>query len=80
MGQIETLDLSLGTLTDRGGALLLEKLPAYPGVKKLDVHYHYLSDEMMGKLKALPMEVDVSEQEKASVYRGETYYNAMLTE
>lgn len=80
MNQIETLDLSLGTLTDQGGTILLERLPSFSGVKKLDVHYHYLSDEMMKKLQELPMEVDVSEQEKAYEYKGETYYSAMLTE
>lgn len=80
MQQITTLDLSAGTLTDKGGNLLLEKLPELPNIKKLDVHYHYLSDEVMGKLEKLPIEVDVSEQEEASEWRGELWYNAMLTE
>ncbi len=80
MGQISTLDLSMGTLTDKGGALLLEKLPAYPNVKTLDVHYHYLTDEMMEKLENLPIAVDVSEQNEAEEYRGEIWMNAMLTE
>ena len=39
MTQIETLDLSLGTLTDQGGKLLLQKLPEYPNIKNLDIHY-----------------------------------------
>lgn len=80
MQQITTLDLSNGTLTDKGGQLLLEKLPGCPNLEKLDVHYHYLSDEMMGKLEALPIAVDVSEQEKAESWNGELWYNAMLTE
>ena len=80
MGQIETLDLSCGTLTDKGGALLLEQLPSYPNIKKLDVHFNYLSDEMAEKLSALPIETDVSEREEADEYDGEIYMNAMLTE
>lgn len=40
----------------------------------------YLSDEIMGKLKKLPIVVDVSEQEKAESWNGELWYNAMLTE
>ncbi len=80
MGQIETLDLSLGTLTDQGGALLLEALPKWPNVKTLDVHYHYLSDEMAKKLCSLPITVDVSEAEEPDVYDGTVYMNAMLTE
>ena len=78
--QIETLDLSCGTLTDKGGKLLLEKLPELSNIKKLDVHHHYLSDEMMDKVGKLSPEVDVSEQEEAEEWDGEIWYNAMLTE
>ena len=78
--QIETLDLSCGTLTDKGGNLLLEKLPELTNIKKLDVHHHYLSDEMMHKIRKLSPEVDVSEQEEAEEWDGEIWYNAMLTE
>lgn len=78
--QIETLDLSCGTLTDKGGSLLLEKLPELSNIKKLDVHHHYLSDEMMDKIEKLSLEVDVSEQEEADEWDGELWYNAMLTE
>lgn len=80
MGQIDTLDLSNGTLTDKGGALLLEKIPEWPNIKKLDLHYNYLSDEMAKKLEELPIEVDISEQEEVEEYDGEIYINAMLTE
>ncbi len=80
IGQIHTLDLSMGTLTDKGGALLLEKIPAQTNIRKLDVHYHYLSDEMMDKLCELPIEVDVSEQNEDDEFDGEIYRNAMLTE
>lgn len=78
--QITTLDLSCGTLTDKGGQLLLEQVPGLPNLEKLDVHYHYLSDELMGKLEQLPLEVDVSEQEEADNWNGQLWYNAMLTE
>lgn len=78
--KIHTLDLSNGTLTDKGGAILLASIPKFPNIKKLDLHYHYLSDEMMNKLKRLPVEVNLEEQEKADEYRGEVYYNVMLSE
>lgn len=80
MGQISTLDLSNGTLSDEGGALLLEKIPAYPNIKKLDLHHNYFSGEMAKKLKALSVEVDVSEQEEADEEDGEIYMYAVLTE
>ena len=82
---IRTLDLSMGSLTDKGGELLLTKLPSYPNIEVLDVHYHYMSDEMMRKLEDLNhqhIEVNASEQEKpyTSSYDGEVYYTPMLTE
>lgn len=80
IGQITTLDLSCGTLTDKGGSMLLEKLSGLSNIKKLDVHHHYLSDEMMGKLEKLSVETDLSEQEEAREWKGKLWYNAMLTE
>ncbi len=80
MGRIHTLNLSMGTLTDKGGALLLEKLPSWPNLKKLDLHYHYLSPEMEQKLAGLSMEVDVSERNQPDEYNGELYMSAMMTE
>ena len=80
MGQLTTLDLSNGTLTDKGAALLLEKLPQYPNITKLDVHHNFLSTKMAKKLEQLPIEVDASEIEQASSYDGNVYTYAMLTE
>ena len=80
MGQISTLDLSMGTLTEKGGALLLAQLPSWPNIRKLDIHYHYVPEEMVEELEKLPMEVDASEAEEPDVYDGTVYLNAMLTE
>ena len=80
MGQIHTLDLSCGTLSDKGGKLLLEKLPQYGNIKKLDVHYHFMTEKMEKQLRELSLEVDASDRNKPDSYRGETYMYAMLTE
>ncbi len=80
MKQIHTLDLANGTLTDKGGELLLKRLSEYPNLKKLDIHYNYLSEQMVRNLEGLPLEVDASERNEAEEYRGEVYMNAMLTE
>lgn len=80
MTQIHTLDLSAGTLTDKGGALILEKIPACPNIKTVDLHYHYLSDNMMRELEDLPVEIDLSEQNEPENYHGDIWMNAMLTE
>lgn len=62
--QLESLDLSLGTLGDEGTAALLAGQPL-THLKRLDLHHHFLSEEMIGRLwEALPgVEVDVSEHE-----------------
>jgi predicted DNA-binding WGR domain protein len=57
--RIETLDLSLGMLTDEGGQALL-KLPASSSLKKLNLHFNYLSAQMIQKLKELPIRIDAS--------------------
>lgn len=80
INRIHTLDLANGTLTDKGGALLLENLPSCPNIKVLDVHYHYMSDEMVEKLKKLSIEVDASDANEPEEYNGEIWLDAMLTE
>lgn len=56
--RLETLDLSLGTLSDEGGAALLSLCS--PTLKRLNLHHHYMSPEMVKGLKALPFTVDTS--------------------
>lgn len=60
--QLESLDLSQGTLSDEGAKYLLES-DSIKQLKKLDLHYHYLSNDMIKKFKALPLIVDVTEQQ-----------------
>jgi predicted DNA-binding WGR domain protein len=59
ISRIETLDLSLGVLTDEAAKALL-KLPPSPTLKKLNLHYNYFSADMIRQLKALPLTVDAS--------------------
>lgn len=80
ISKISILDLSNGTLTDKGGQMLLDEVPKYENIKKLDLHYHYLSDEMMNKLKNLSIEVNLDEQNEMDEYNGEIYSYPMLTE
>lgn len=57
--RIETLDLSLGELTDEGAQSLL-KLPPSPTLTKLNLHYNYISPDLIRQLKSLPLTVDAS--------------------
>jgi len=59
LSRIETLDLSLGVLTDEGARSLL-MLPLNTTLKKLNLHYNYFTPDMVRQLKALPVTVDAS--------------------
>lgn len=58
--RIEDLDLSLGNMGDRGGEALLKNEALTP-LKKLDLHHHYFSDEMMAELAQKFPRADLSD-------------------
>lgn len=69
LDQIEELDLSLGTLSNKGAEALLnnEKIK---NLKKLNLYYHYMSKDMMKKIKGIGITVDVNgQQEEEDDYR-----------
>ncbi len=80
MKQIHKLDLSCGTMTDKGGQWILNEVPQYDNIKEVDLSYHYMSDEMMEKLQELQADVDVDDQQEDDEYDGEIYRYPMLTE
>ncbi len=81
LGKIKTLDFSNGTLTDKGGQILLDHAAKLKQLEKLDLTYHYLSDEMMEKLKATGLPVVLEEQQEADDDGdGGYWYSPMLTE
>ncbi|MEE1788306.1 STM4015 family protein [Streptomyces sp. SP17BM10] len=61
VARLASLDLSMGVLTDQGAGALLEGQPL-THLRALDLHHHFLTDEMQERLrKALPdVEVDLS--------------------
>lgn len=50
--RIETLDMSMGTLSD-DGALALLSSPYIRALKRLEIHYHFCTPEMVAKLEEL---------------------------
>lgn len=64
--RLEVLDLSLGILTDEGGRVLVERAAAFSGLRELDLHHHYLSEEMEERVRAAfaenGVEVDLSDR------------------
>jgi predicted DNA-binding WGR domain protein len=62
--RLRVLDLSLGTLGDKGAEALL----AVPGLAKLellDIHHHYVSPQLVLRLKALGIKVNASDVREA---------------
>jgi hypothetical protein len=60
--RLDSLDLSLGTLSDVGGQALL-KNPALQRLQRLDLHRHYLSDKIMAALRRAFPGVNVDDPE-----------------
>ncbi|MER7578438.1 STM4015 family protein [Kitasatospora sp. NPDC097691] len=65
VARLESLSLAMGVLTDQGATALLEGQPL-THLRALDLHHHYLTDELQQRLRqALPgVEVDLSEPGK----------------
>lgn len=77
--RLEVLDLSQGTLTDKGAEALL----ASDQIKKLahlDLSYHYMSDEMMNKWKRSGISVNVEDQQETDIDEEFEYRYPALTE
>lgn len=64
LARLSGLDLSMGTLSDVGGQALLDS-PHVKGLKHLNLRYHYLSAEMVKKIRALGIEVNTTERQEA---------------
>lgn len=50
VARLETLDLSMGVLTDEGAAALLGGQPL-THLKKLDLHHHYIGEPLLERLR-----------------------------
>lgn len=64
VGKLETLDLSLGTMGDEGARELL-KSAAIKSLKALNLAHHYISAQMQAQLKALPLVVNLDDDQSA---------------
>ena len=65
VAQLESLDLSLGTLGDEGAAALLAGQPL-DHLRRLDLRHHFMSAEMQSRLRqAWPtVEIDLADQQR----------------
>jgi predicted DNA-binding WGR domain protein len=63
INQLETLDLSLGTMTDEGGKALLS-LPTDGKLKRLNLQHHFMSPAMAKEVEKLPFTVNVKDRQE----------------
>lgn len=64
LDKIRVLDMSMGTLSDDGVAAILRHKSA-KNLELLDIHHHFVSEEMVKKLEAAGIKVDASERKEA---------------
>ncbi len=72
MDKIKVLDLSMGTLTDKGAEALLAS-PKVRRLEYLDLHHHYLSTDVVKRILALGIPVNLNERQKEEVSDGEVW-------
>ena len=80
---IDTLDLSLGTLSDPGIQALLDS-ELVKHLKRLDIHHHYGSDKLEAKLvkamKRAGVALDASDNQRRSKYYDAEYHYVAVGE
>lgn len=73
LGQLEVLDLSMGTLSDRGAQALLEN-SKIKALKTLNLEHHYMSDAVQQRVEALsPVKVIADESALDPDYPDDRY-------
>ncbi|MEU0491019.1 STM4015 family protein [Nocardiopsis sp. NPDC006139] len=80
---VRELDLSLGTLTDDGAQGIVDRAAAFAHLERLDLHHHFLSEEMCALVAdALPgVAVDLSDpREPEDEDEDELFYYCAVSE
>ncbi len=77
--QLETIDMSMGIMTDEGAKLLLDSQEQLAG-KQLNVSENYLSNEMVAQLEASPLDIKTSEQKAVDIDYGDEYRYVSVAE
>lgn len=63
VSRLESLDLSMGMLTDEGAEALLAGR-SLTHLRRLNLHHHYLSDEMMARVRAALPNADLDDRQE----------------
>lgn len=79
LDRVRVLDLSQGTLGDEGAAALLAS-DKVRRLERLILFHHYCTDAMMEKLRAMPLPVDLREQQEPDEWNGEEHRYVAVSE
>lgn len=79
VGQLEVLDLSLGTLGDRGAMALLH-CPSIKKLRELNISHHYVSESVVEQLKQCGPRVDASDRKEPDQWNGEEHRYCSVSE
>ncbi|MGV9356240.1 STM4015 family protein [Streptomyces misionensis] len=83
VAQLESLSLSMGTLTDAGAEALLNGQPL-TRLRRLDLHHHFVGEAMAGRLRAAlgpaGTEVDLSDRQVPHQWRNEEWRYVAVSE
>ncbi|OLT25102.1 hypothetical protein BJF79_13165 [Actinomadura sp. CNU-125] len=81
VARLESLSLARGALTDRGAEALLAGQPL-THLRELDLHHHFLSEDMTRRVEAAlrGVQVDLSDRQEAENYDGENWYYVEVSE
>jgi uncharacterized protein (TIGR02996 family) len=64
LGQLETLDLSLGTMSDEGAGALAQHKVAFKHLKRIDLSENFLTDKGTEALRQAELEVSLGNQKE----------------
>jgi len=78
--QLETLDLSMGTLSDEGADALVASKAAFAKLKLLNVSENFISDAGRRRLKGICPGLEAGEQREADEYDDEVHRYAAVGE
>ena len=78
--QLDTVDISCGCLTDKGGRMIMDAQDKLTGLKTLNANYHFMSKGMMEELKTLPFEVNAGDAQVLEPSYSPEYISPMITE
>jgi hypothetical protein len=79
LDKIKRLDLSLGNMGDQGAQALVSS-PKVAKLEELDLHHHYIGEELQAKLKALGPRVNLEGKETPDAWDGQEHRYIAVSE